>query len=117
MTPIDPAGHAGAAALPGDDGAVRAATEKAAVKFEAYMVTQLLRRMREGLRELADDDSPLKNKTNDGMLDLADGLVADQLAGRHAFGIADALLKQLLPAAPVPPSGVKDVTPEPPTSR
>lgn len=118
MNPIDPLSRATTAAgATGDDGAVRAAAEKAAVKFEAYMVTQMMRRMRDGLRVLADDDSPLKNKVNDDMLDLADGLVAEQLAGRHAFGIADALLKQLLPApAPAAP-GVTDVTPQPPIAR
>jgi Rod binding domain-containing protein len=31
------------------------------------------------------------------MLDMADNLVADQLAGKRAFGVADAILRQLLP--------------------
>jgi Rod binding domain-containing protein len=39
------------------------------------------------------------------MLDMADNMVADQMAGRRAFGVADAILRQLLPApgpAPAP---------------
>jgi flagellar protein FlgJ len=35
------------------------------------------------------------------MLDLADTMVADKMAGQRAFGIADAILRQLLPAAAV----------------
>jgi flagellar protein FlgJ len=38
------------------------------------------------------------------MLDMADNLVADQLAGKRAFGVADAILRQLLPAAPAAPA-------------
>ena len=32
------------------------------------------------------------------MLDMADNMLADQMAGRRAFGVADAILRQLLPA-------------------
>jgi flagellar protein FlgJ len=97
---IDPLASAANSTAAGsaDDAAIRAQAEKAAVKFEAYMVTQMLRQMRRGVREMADEDSPLKNKVNDDMLDLADGLMAEQLASQRAFGVADALLKQLLPA-------------------
>jgi len=37
---------------------------------------------------------------------MADNLVADQIAGRRAFGVADAILRQLLPqpSAPLPAS-------------
>jgi peptidoglycan hydrolase FlgJ len=33
------------------------------------------------------------------MLEMADGLVADALSGQRAFGVADAILRQLLPPA------------------
>ena len=55
--------------------------------------------MRSSARALQEDDSGHRDKTNDDMLDMADNLVADQMAGRRAFGIADAILRQLLPAA------------------
>ncbi|MFT7723746.1 MAG: hypothetical protein QM788_13110 [Roseateles sp.] len=70
----------------------------AAVKFEAQFIKQMLGQMRAATRELADDDSPLKKKADEPLNDLADGLVADALAGQRAFGIADLLLRQLLPA-------------------
>ncbi|MEF7615596.1 hypothetical protein V4F39_16905 [Aquincola sp. MAHUQ-54] len=102
ITPLTPS-HAPASSSSEDD-AIRAQAGKAAEKFEAHMITQMLRQMRRSMRELADEDSPLKNKVNDDMLDLADGLLGDQLASQRAFGIADALLRQLLPTAPeVPP--------------
>ncbi|QPF74148.1 hypothetical protein G8A07_15325 [Roseateles sp. DAIF2] len=71
----------------------------AAVKFEAFFIKQMMGQMRSATRVLADEDSPLKNKVNEDMLDLADGLVADAMAGQRAFGIADLMLKQILPAA------------------
>lgn len=82
---------------PADDAALRAKAGEAAEKFEAHMIRQMLQQMRSSMRAMADDDSPLNNKVNQDMTDLADGLVADQMAGQRAFGIADALLKQLLP--------------------
>lgn len=95
-----------------DDEALRIKAGQAAEKFEAQMIKQMLHQMRSSMRELADEDSPFKNKTNDDMLDLADGLLADQMASQRAFGVADALLRQLLPApvpaapgpAPLPPA-------------
>jgi flagellar protein FlgJ len=56
--------------------------------------------MRSGTRELAGEDSIFKNPANNDLLDLADTMVADQMAGQRAFGIADAILRQLLPPAP-----------------
>lgn len=83
---------------PDADARLRQRATDAAVKFEAQFIKQLLGQMRNATRELADEDSPLKKKTSEPMNDLADGLVADSLAGQRAFGIADLLLKQLLPA-------------------
>lgn len=82
-----------------DEQRLRARATEAAVKFEAFFIKQMMSQMRSATRELADEDSPLKNKVNDDMTDLADGLVADVMAGQRAFGIADMMLKQLLPAA------------------
>ncbi|MBP1203208.1 flagellar protein FlgJ [Duganella sp. 1411] len=88
------------AAQPGDtvDPAYRAKATEAAVKFESFFIGHMLRQMRSGTRELASEDSVFKNKVNQDMQDMADNLVADQMAGRRAFGVADAILRQLLPA-------------------
>jgi len=86
------------ATTPADPRYAAKATE-AAVKFEAFFISHMLRQMRSGTREMAGDDSVYKDPVNNDMLELADNLVADKMAGQRAFGIADAILRQLLPAA------------------
>jgi len=91
-----------AVSLPGQpadtvDPAYRAKATEAAVKFESFFIGHMLHQMRSGVRVLADEDSAMNNKVNQDMLDMADNLVADQIAGRRAFGVADAILRQLLP--------------------
>ena len=83
----------------GDDAVLRKKATEAAQKFEAFFIKQMMSQMRAGARTLASDDSPLKNKVNEDMLDMADGLVADSLSQQRAFGIADLLLRQILPPA------------------
>lgn len=82
------------------DGLYRKKATEAAVKFESFFIGHMLKQMRSSARELASDDSASKDSINSDMLDMADTLVADQLAGQRAFGIADMILRQLLPAAP-----------------
>lgn len=82
-----------------EDVRLRARATDAAVKFEAFFIKQMMKQMRASTAALASEDSPLKNKTNEDMMDLADGLVADSMAGQRAFGIADLMLKQILPKA------------------
>ena len=82
----------------GDD-AVRARTEQAAIKFEAFFVGQMLKQMRQGTQALAGEDSPFKDRIHQDMLDIADTQVADAMARQRAFGIADVILRQLLPPA------------------
>jgi flagellar protein FlgJ len=72
------------------------ATE-AAIKFESFFIAQALHKMRDATKAMADDDSIYKDSINSDMLDMADNMVADQLANRRAFGVADAILRQLLP--------------------
>ncbi|RFP18969.1 MULTISPECIES: rod-binding protein [unclassified Duganella] len=94
-----------AAAPAVDDGVdpkYRAKATEAAVKFESFFIGHMLHHMRAGTRELASEDSVFKDKINEDMLDMADNLVADQLAGQRAFGVADAILRQLLPPASAP---------------
>jgi flagellar protein FlgJ len=70
---------------------------KAAVEFESFFISHMLQQMRESARALAPEDSPLKDPVNSDMLDMADKLLAGHMAGQRAFGVADAILKQLLP--------------------
>jgi flagellar protein FlgJ len=70
---------------------------KAAVEFESFFIGHMLHQMRESARGLAPEDSPTNNKVNQDMVDMVDGMLAKQLAGRRAFGVADAILKQILP--------------------
>ncbi|XAH22427.1 rod-binding protein [Xylophilus sp. GW821-FHT01B05] len=88
----------------------RARIEEAARKFEGFFIAEVLRQMRRSTRELAGEDGMFQNRVNDDMLDMADTLVADSMASPHAFGIADVILRQLLPgtagpAASAPLSG------------
>ncbi|MBV6319705.1 rod-binding protein [Duganella violaceipulchra] len=86
----------------GVDPKYRAKATEAAVKFESFFIGHMLHQMRAGTRALSSEDSVFKDKINEDMLDMADNLVADQLAGQRAFGVADAILRQLLPPASAP---------------
>jgi flagellar protein FlgJ len=76
-----------------------AKANKAAVEFESFFISHMLQQMRESAKALAPEDSPLKDPVNSDMLDMADKLLAGHMAGQRAFGVADAILKQLLPPA------------------
>lgn len=111
-----------AAALDGakdPDARIKTQATDAAVKFEAFFIKQMISQMRAGTRALADEDSAEHKRANQDMLDLADGMVADALARQRAFGIADLMLKQVLPAAGLSsgaagsPSGVKTLAASP----
>jgi flagellar protein FlgJ len=53
--------------------------------------------MRSATKEIAGDDSIYGKNTNSDMLDYADTAVADAMAQQRAFGIADVIVRQLLP--------------------
>jgi flagellar protein FlgJ len=108
-TPLDPslpATRAGGDAeaqvapnpAPAHDAAYAAKATRAAVDFESFFISHMLHQMRSTTRALAPEDSVFKDPVNSDMLDMADGLLAGQMAGRRAFGVADAILRQLLPA-------------------
>jgi len=78
----------------------RAKATEAAVKFESFFIGDMLHRMRSSTEALKDEEH--KDSINRDMLDMADNLVADQMAGQRAFGVADAILRQLLPPAQAP---------------
>lgn len=98
--PTVPAGEAGqplvAAAQPADDATVQRLTA-AAVKFEGFFVAQMLKQMRQATAAMADSGSAINDRVNDSTLALAEQTVADGLAGQRAFGIADVLVRQMLP--------------------
>lgn len=88
---------------PGADGsapdpAYVAKATRAAVEFESFFISHMLKEMRATTREMADEDSVFKDRVNQDMQDMADGILAKQMAGQRAFGVADAILRQLLPA-------------------
>lgn len=99
-----PAPSAGAedAVAPATDPAYVAKAEKAAVEFERFFISHMLRTMRASTREMADEDSVFNNRVNQDMQDMADDLLAGNMAGQRAFGIADAILRQLVPDAKSP---------------
>ncbi|WP_229632092.1 flagellar biosynthesis protein FlgJ [Pseudoduganella violaceinigra] len=88
----------------------RAKATEAAVKFESFFIAQALHKMRDSTKAMADDDSIYKDSINSDLLDLADNMVADQLAGRRAFGVADAILRQLLPPAAAAPASPPEIS-------
>jgi flagellar protein FlgJ len=81
-----------------EDAAYLAKATKAAVEFESFFISQMLKDMRATTREMADEDSVFKDKVNQDMQDMADGILSKQMAGQRAFGVADAILRQLVPA-------------------
>jgi peptidoglycan hydrolase FlgJ len=84
-------------AAPLDKAYVAKAT-KAAVEFESFFISHMLHQMRESTRTIAPDDSPTKDKVNQDMTDMVDNMLAGNMAQQRAFGVADAILRQILPA-------------------
>lgn len=84
------------------------AVKAAAEKFEGFFIGQLLREMRNSTREMAGKDSIYGSSVDQDMLDMADVALGDALAGQHAFGVADAILRQILPAGTAGPEALKE---------
>ena len=89
-------------AAPASADDLRRRLDEAAQRFEGHFIGEMLKQMRRSTALLADADSALNDRTNADMLDLADQTLADTLAHQRAFGIADALLRQVLPAPATP---------------
>lgn len=108
-----------AAVAPAADPAFVAKATKAAIEFESFFIGNMLQQMRSGTRAMADDDSVFKDPVNRDMQDMADNMMAGQMAHQRAFGVADAILRQLLPAtvaqvvpqtaAPAAPAGAQPI--------
>jgi len=84
----------------------RKKAEAAAEKFEAFFIADMLHRMRRSAREFGDHEDVQHARANEDMLDIADSMVADKLAGQHAFGVADLILRQVLPGVSAEPQAV-----------
>lgn len=98
--PLQPGAEAPvAAAAAQPDPAYVAKAGKAAVEFERFFISHMLKEMRSSTRAMATDDSVFNNRVNQDMQDMADDLLAGNMAGQRAFGIADAILRQLVPDA------------------
>jgi flagellar protein FlgJ len=82
-----------------EDVIYRAKVQQAAEKFESFFISQMLRQMRSATKEIAGEDSIYGKNTNSDMLDYADTSVADVMSKQRAFGIADVIVRQLLPKA------------------
>lgn len=87
----------GAVAPAAEDKVYRAQVQRAAEQFESFFISQMLRQMRSATREIAGDDSVYGNNTHSDMLDFADTAFADAMSQQRAFGIADVIVRQLLP--------------------
>ncbi len=84
----------------GDKAGDQARVAQAAEKFESLFINEMLKQMRRTNEAFAAEDSPSRNRINEDMLAIADTAVADALASQRAFGIADAIVRQLVPTAP-----------------
>lgn len=105
LNPLLPRGgvaNADAVTPAAEDAAYLAKATKAAVEFESFFISQMLKDMRATTREMADEDSVFKDKVNQDMQDMADGILSKQMAGQRAFGVADAILRQLVPTKITP---------------
>jgi flagellar protein FlgJ len=80
-----------------EDSVYRAKVQQAAEQFESFFISQMLRQMRSATKEIAGEDSIYGKNTNSDMLDYADTSVADVMSRQRAFGIADVIVRQLLP--------------------
>ena len=101
--PADPLGLNSIRPALDSQAATEQAARKAAQQFESHFIAQMLHDMRRSSQALSDSDGSRPSQGQE-MLDLADTMVADQLATQGAFGIADLLLRQVLPQAPGKPA-------------
>jgi flagellar protein FlgJ len=80
-----------------ENAAYRKKAETAAVQFESFFIQDMLKQMRKATREISSEDSIFKNTINSDMLDFADQAVSQELAKQRVFGVANAIMAQLMP--------------------
>jgi flagellar protein FlgJ len=86
--------------------ALTAKVTKAAIDFESFFISNMLHQMRETTRTIAPDDSPYKDKVNQDMQDMADNILSGSIANQRAFGVADSILRQMLPTPSSAPTAM-----------
>ena len=86
----------------------RARVAQAAEQFEGLFIHQMLQQMRKSAEQLGGEDRLFKGSADNTLVNLADRMLADALASQRAFGVADAIVHQLLPAAPLKPMPAAD---------
>lgn len=84
------AGAASAATGEGADAAKQAEMRKAAESFEAIFLRQMIGAMRSATK----GDTLLGSSASDQFRDMMDARVADDMADKQSFGIAEMVLKQ-----------------------
>ncbi|MBN3727296.1 peptidoglycan hydrolase [Burkholderia sp. Ac-20379] len=89
----------------------RAALEHAAEQFEGMFIAQMLGAMREATATLGGSGGE-RDDTAGALLDHAYREVANGIATQRAFGIADTLIAQMLPAAGAPDQPIHPFTKE-----
>lgn len=83
------------------DAVQRARVAQAAEQFEGLFIHQMLQQMRKSAEELGGEDRLFKGSADNTLVNLADRMLADALASQRAFGVADSIVRQLLPTAPL----------------
>lgn len=66
-----------------------------AEQFEALFASQIMREMRNSIREMSSEGSVFRSQIGDGMMDLMGNHIAQVFASQRAFGIADFILRQM----------------------
>ncbi|WP_373489525.1 rod-binding protein, partial [Blastomonas sp.] len=89
--PRPPLASADAAAAPDKSEAQKAELRKAAQAFEAIFLRQMISSM----RTATPGDSLFGSDAGNQFRDMMDSRLADDMAGKQKFGIANMLLKQL----------------------
>lgn len=100
--PAEASGPPAAAAGGPEQAQFRRDAQAAAEKFESFFVAEILKPMHRAAREIAGGEAASRDRAGDELLEVAHSLVADALASQRAFGVADAILRQLLPAGVEP---------------
>lgn len=90
------AAQAADAAVRPADAAYREKVEAAAVQFEGLFIAQMLNEMKKATDQLKADNG-FSDTSSEAVLGFANRTVADSIANQRAFGIADALIAQMLP--------------------
>ncbi|MCS6515159.1 peptidoglycan hydrolase [Burkholderia thailandensis] len=88
----------GIAARPAADGSDERKATYAAEQCEAMLASQMLREMRNAIREISPEGSMVRDAIGSGLMDMMDGAIAQVLATQRAIALAECVLAQHAPA-------------------